>query len=65
MRTHSRLFLIIGILALCFPALILACGGEEEAGSTPAVESRSPDAVATGDGGEGAEPRGGENRKRK
>ena len=49
MKTHSRLFLFIAILALSFPALILACGGEEPTGSTPAVESRTPEAPgATG-----------------
>ena len=53
MRTHSRLFLLIGILALWLPALLLACGGDEPTGSTPAVESRPTEAVGTGNGGEG------------
>ena len=39
MRTYSRLFLIVGILALCLPVLLLACGGEEPASPTPVVES--------------------------
>ena len=50
MKTHSRLFLFIAILALSFPALILACGGEDPTGSTPAVESRTTEAPgATGE----------------
>ena len=50
MKTHSRLFLFIAILALSFPALILACGGEDPTGSTPAVESRATEAPgATGE----------------
>ena len=39
--------LLIGILVLCFPVLILACGGGEPAGSTPAVESRATEAPET------------------
>ena len=35
MGTHSPIFLLIGILALCLPALFLACAGEEPTGSTP------------------------------
>ena len=53
MKTHSRLFLLIGIFALCLPALLLACGEEEPAGSTPAGESRRTEAPATSNGGGG------------
>ena len=51
MKIHSRLFLLIGILALCLPALLLACSGEEPTGSTPAVGSRSTEAAGSGNGG--------------
>ena len=50
MRTYSRLFLLIGILALCLPALILACGGEEPSDSTPAEESGPTEAAGASDG---------------
>ena len=53
MKIHSRLFLFIAILALSFPALNLACGGEEPTGSTPAVESRTTEAPGISDGGGG------------
>ena len=53
MKVHARLFLLIGILALCLPALFLACGGEEPSSSTPAVESRPTEAAGTGNGGGG------------
>ena len=53
MKIHSRLFLFIAILVLAYPALILACGGEEPNGSTPAVGSRTTGAPgATGKGGD-------------
>ena len=50
MRTHPPLTLLIGILALCLPALILACGGEGPTDPTPAAESRPTEAVGASDG---------------
>ena len=53
MKIHSRLFLFTAILALVFPALILACEGEEPADSTSAEESRPTEDAGTSDGGGG------------
>ena len=53
MKSHSRLFLFIAILVLAFPALILACGGEEPADSTSADGSRPTEDAGTNDGGGG------------
>ena len=37
MRIHTPVILLVGIVALCMSALLLACGGQEPLGSTPAA----------------------------
>ena len=58
MKTHSRLFLLIGILALVFPFALLACGGENgTAPPTQAVESEPREGAGVSNGS-GATPTG-------
>ena len=51
MQSRSRLFLFIAILLLAFPALVLACEGEEPADSTPVDGSRPTEVAGTSAGG--------------
>lgn len=57
MRTRSPLALLIGILVVCLPAVILACGGGEPADGGGPFESRQTEGAGPRDGG-GEEGRG-------